>query len=426
MGDRVLIQYGGVVYDPRGWAADWLDPNLSQGADDERRRILAEGAFVWESSGEPLPPARARFFRAEILGTYDGMPRAYDPTTAGPVRPYIPGLMNHGTIPMLGGPPKGGRSTLANQLAAALIIPDRRFLDAFEPAQMTEAEGRRHVLLLNGENPPDEVHEDLLRLGLEYEPWTADAAPFYSVPGVDRVLFVEHLDQLGSGDVFDMTSDEQREFWEYRILKATHATGEPTPLTVIADGVTAMLNADTTRYGRWFAGFKKLLRALDIPNGLAVGHSGLNTGHLMNGVESMAGPDGLWMYDAREPDKNPNAPRYFWTTPRLRGPRVERSQVVMDDSGMLRLLTPEESARSGSRPAGDDTSWRWEAMRARLHDAGSAGLYSFEVAERGPGYRGNMAELERRKQSGEVVARSVTSNKSRGVRWWLAEFAPSA
>jgi hypothetical protein len=369
---QLIIEHQGQFYDPwqRGtigaaWAAQW--ERLSPEETAWRTGILREGRFYLDDV--LLSPARARFEAARIMGSYRDTPEIFDPSVTGPVRPYVPGLWNHGTIPMLGGPPKAGKSTLVSELSAALIIPGRRFLGRFDPVEVAENEKNRDVWYLNGENPPDDIHKCLLETGLQFVTYE-EGGPYYHVPESDRLLIVEHLDQIGGPDVFDLTQPNSREFWEYRLLRPSN--GERPPLTVIADGVTAMLGSNTMGYGAWYFGFKKLLRALDIPNGLAVGHTGLNTGHLMQGVESMAGPDGLWTYDAREPDKNPSAPRYFWASARGRAPVVERSRIVMGPGGRLIMVDSPAPAKGAAVDVNDD---RAENIRIKLRAAGAEGLF---------------------------------------------------
>lgn len=413
MAERVLIQHEGELWDPweagRAWRGSW--DSITEGEAARRRQIVTEGTILVD--GERAAPVRARVEKARILRTFDHVPSVYDPSDEGPVRAYVPGLWNHGTIPMLGGPPKVGKSSFVSQLVASLVIPDRRFLDHFGPVEMNENEAKRHVWLINAENPPAALHEELIRLGLEYE--HAAEAPFYFHPEGKNSLFVDHLDALGGADVFDLSREEQHDLWEYRLLDVAGP-----PLTVIADGVTAMLNADTTRYGRWFAGFRKLLKALDIPNGLAVGHSGLMTGHLMQGVESMAGPDGLWRYEAREPDRYPKARRTFGFSARFYGPEMDDTTVTQDDQRMLRLVTSQER----SKPVSGNDASRRERLIARLREAGSVGILATPLTGSGADGQENRVELDRMRAEHLAISKTVTEGRARSRRWWLTEFAP--
>jgi hypothetical protein len=415
----VLIEFEGRFYDPYEpghlWRNEWAI--LAPSHAEERRQIVSEGVILVR--GEPASDSRSRFERADILGTYTGLPKSFDPTVRGPKRAYVPGLMNHGTIPMLGGPPKGGKSSFTTQFSAALIVPGRRFLDYFDPAEMTEEERRRDVWLINAEHPADDIHEMVTDTGLEFDNETTD--PFFTHPASEAWLYVQHLEEMGGSDTFDLTRQENRDEWEYRFLKA--GQGSTPPLTVIVDGVTAILKSDTTRYGEWYHHFKALLKSVGIPNGLAVGHSGLRTGHLMNGVESMAGPDGLWMYDANEPDKDPRTKRYFSVAPRGRGPLVERTRVVLGEDGILRMdRTPPDA-----RPTASEVSsgGRREQMTAKLREAGAVGLMTTEITDRGEDGKANRAELDRMEREGLVVQQKEQKGRVRSIRWWLTTFAPA-
>lgn len=422
----ITIEHEGDEYLPYE-PGQWWQHSWTSLTDDEaaaRRKIVNGGTFLVD--GAPMPEGRARFERAKILGTHKSQSAPYDPTEAGPVRDYVPGLWTHGTIPMLGGPPKVGKSAFVLQLAASLVTPGRRFLDHFSPAEMLESERSRNVWLLNAENPPQMVHAILRRLGLEYDNFER---PFYYDPAASEdvgVLFVEHLEALGGADTFDLSSAEVRDYWTYRLMEPSE--GEFPPLTVIADGMTAMLNSDTHGYGKWFAGFRKTLNAIDVPNGLAIGHHGMSTGYMMQGSESVGGPDGTWMYEAKSPDRSPNAARWFSTSKRLDTPGVDRSRVAIDSGGLLSLVstdTRELPQREHERDPFTDQG-RASRIRDLLHGAAGAGLWGTEVTGRGQDGLANKRVLLGMVEAGTVVSRAVQNGRTRGTRYWLAAFATPA
>jgi hypothetical protein len=310
------------------------------------------------------------------------------------------------------------------QLAASLVIPGRRFLNHFEPVETSEAERSRDVWLLNAENPPQMVHAILLRLGLEYDNFDR---PFYYDPTAPEgvgVLFVEHLEALGGADTFDLTSAELRDYWTYRLMEPSD--GAFPPLTVIADGMTAMLNSDTHGYGRWFAGFRKMLNAIDVPNGLAVGHHGMSTGYMMQGSETVGGPDGTWMYEAKSPDRSANAARWFSTSKRLDTPGVPRSRVTADPAGLLTIVSKGTSEQSRDAHEEDPHADEGRALRMHelLHRAANSGLWGTEITGRGQDGLGNKRVLLGMAEAGTVVGRGMKNGRTRGTRYWLTEFAP--
>lgn len=413
----LLIEHEGIVYDPsapdrNGWAHEW--GALTAEAADERRAILAHGTF-WRDA-ERLTPARTNYERARILRTYDGLPSAFASRPSGAVRPYIPSLWHHQSVPMLGGPPKVGKSLLVSDLAASLVIAGRRFLDHFDPVNVTPEERARPIVLVNAENPEAAMHEALLATGLEYDA-EGDPYPFYCDPnddGAGSMLFVVHLEAAGGADTFDLTKQDVYDRWEFELLGLARLAGPP--LTLIVDGVTAILNSDTTRYGRWYSEFRRLLKSVDVPNGLPTGHTGMKNGYLMNGVESMAGQDGLWTYDANEPYVNPRALRRFRTVPRLHAPAIDPTPVVIGQDGRLRL-DPSGAVRVGGREAQPTPGDKRQYLRDQIASLSAArqDTYTKAVCGTGEAYTEHAAVLRQMEQDGEVRK----DRKGQGFVWSL-------
>lgn len=402
----LLIEHEAVVHDPNrrpghpGWADEW--ESLTPEAADARRSVLSHGTF-WRTAAQ-LSPAQTKYERAKILGTYQALPSAFARRASADVRPYIPGLWHHKSVPMLGGPPKVGKSLLICDLVAALVITGRRFLDHFEPVNVTAEERARAIVLINAENPEADLHEALLATGLEYDS-EGDPHPFYFDPDGDDagcVLFVVHLEVLGGADTFDLTQQDVYDRWEFELLRLTHVEGPP--LTLIVDGVTAILNSDTSRYGRWYSEFRRLLKSVDIPNGLPTGHTGMKNGHLMNGVESMAGQDGLWTYDAVEPYVNPRAARQFRTVARLHAPALEPTPVIAGQDGRLRLDTSKLAHNRGqATPIADVDKRRYILEQIAALTAAGKDAWTKAVCGTGITYYENKSVLEAMELDGEVL-----------------------
>jgi hypothetical protein len=420
----VTIEHKGKVHEPfardEDWRLNWdrWTPEQAELA----RTIITEGTYLLDE--KPMPLARARNTRATLLGTFDSLQQPSGPKLAEMGRELIPGLQRWGTVPMLGGPPKVGKSTFVADYCAALVIRGYRFLGYFEPAELSEDERRRDVWLINAENPPGELHEALLATGLQMEYNEGDGMPYYfhpDNPGDSGWLIVDHLEDRGSAEVFDLTIEANRDAWSFLLMQCPCAEDHvtPPPLTVIADGVTAILGSDTTRYGKWFYEFKALLRGLDIENGLAVGHNGLGGKHLMNGTESMAGPDGLWTLFTKGSD-NPRAMRYFQTEPRLRGPVIEPTRLVVSDGRLtLRKESKPSADDGGDEDAGDSTLSADDEVLDRLIRAGTAGLLTTEVTGRGRVGKLRREAMTRLEAAGQIVSKA----DGLGQRWSLADTA---
>lgn len=415
----VLIEHEGIVHDPDsrpdrpGWAHEW--ETLTPEAAGERRSILAHGTF-WRDA-ERLSPAQTNYERARILRTYDGLSSAFASRPSGAVREYIPGLMRHGSIPSFSGPPKAGKSLVVCDLAAALVIEGYRFLDHFEPVNVTPQERARPVVLANAENPEADEHEALLATGLGYHE-EADGYSFYSDPqdedGDRTRLYVVNLLEQGGADLLDLRNPETYDWWQFMLSDL--ARRFDTPLTMIVDGVTAILSSDTKQFGAWNSEFRKLLRSLDIPNGLATGHNGLTTGHMMGGVEPMAGQDGLWFLEANAPYSNPNAQRTFKWIGRLKAKSQPETPLVMDANGRLRL-DPTARGSSQSRGAQNDPDSRRAYIRDQINALSAAGdpTWTKAVCGSGDAYYEYKPVLEAMERDGEVRKEP----KRGGYMWFL-------
>jgi len=328
---------------------DWRSrrENASPEQQDRMDRWVVEGTLT-DDSGKPLDPTTAKRVVARLLGTYDHLPSpgAFRHRESGARRWLIPGLWPWGTVPMLGGNPKAGKTTLAADLTASLGVHGRRFLDFFEPADlaMDERHPRLYVRFIRTEGPLIDLEDLLVAAGVESAPdW----------------LTIDHLDDFGGPGSFDLTEPENYEQWANYLTEceACDGTDDWSPSVLIVDGVTAILAVNgkgPEAYGLWFAQFRQLMKETDIPNALVVAHNTLAGGHLMGGVEAQAGADGLWNYWSSDPD-NPHGPRWFSVLPREIGASIAKTRVRQVD-GRLRLdgvaapASAEVPERSRQRP----------------------------------------------------------------------------
>jgi hypothetical protein len=319
MSVRVWLE-GQVYEDETGKFETLLDTNL-------RARLIDEGTFLLPdmSPMEAVAQRRMRAFIAQkdsLKGVSDSFVEDMDFQPDEP-RWVIPGLWRWGTIPMLSGQPKAGKSTLAVELTAALTTPGARFLDHFEPSEMSlDAE----VWYINAETPIADFQE------LIY-----DAGAYGEFLGDDdrRVLRVEHLEVMGGPSIFDLTVPANYDLWASHFIDCIECydTGEfAAPSVVIVDGLTAILGGTTDRYGQWYAKFRQLLRSVDVPNGLVIGHSTMTGTHSMGGTEALAGPDGLWTFTS-----NSKGRRLFSVLPRMGGIPIPPTAIALGDDGRSRV-----------------------------------------------------------------------------------------
>lgn len=302
---------------------------------------LVTGGILLDDEGIPLSAAMEKRYKARLLDTYLGQPNpvfGLGLASRGPEEPrwLVPGLWRWGHIPIMGGNPKAGKSTLVAELVASLLIPGRRFLDHFDSMQLPG--GRDEVWLINAENPREDFEKELASQGLS---------------GVEG-LTVDHLLEHGGPEAFDLTDSDVYDQWAFRLVNCEPPCGvgeEWSPTVVIVDGITAILGGKTERVGEWYHAFRRLLREIDTPNGLALGHNTQKGTHLMGGVEAQAGADGLWNYYSDDPD-NPLSRRYFSVLPRMGGVPIQKTRVHKDEDGRLRIR-PEKPKATGPASAPD-------------------------------------------------------------------------
>ncbi|MCK8468088.1 AAA family ATPase [Microbacterium sp. KSW4-16] len=423
---RTMIIHGGRQFDPFGerWRENWT--SVPDAEAEERRRVIAEGTFVLPD-GDTLSASSTKRVRARLLGTYAGA-RAPGYVDGEPGRWLIPDVWRWGHIPMLSGQPRAGKSTLVVDLIASLLIPERRFLDHYPPAPITEGERERGVWLINAENPEPELTAVVESAGLEY--WTdndgfeyddgsAPGGRFYPKGDSKAWLLVDHLEALGGAWAFDLRDPEIYDRWLSRIADLTCAVcdgrDEAPPLAIIVDGVTAILGSDTTAYGQWYAKFRELMKELGVENALVVVHSPMNGGEAMNGVESIAGADGTWKYQM-DNVHNPKSARTFSGSRRLIRGGIEGGRVILGDDGRPRIegrTRPE--ANTGTAPEGVSV---WESsVLDRLRRVGEHGLMTVEVTGDGKDGTFRRAALKKLHDAGAVTGRK----DGKGTRWFLAE-----
>lgn len=382
------------------------------------QRGVLEDSFAKVFRGEVLLEGRERQRVLDrLLGKFDDQRPVFDPSAAEvATRPYIPGILNHGTTPAFIGPKGWGKTTfLCRELAPALIIPGRRFLGHFEPAKMTEAERARDVWLINSETRAGAVHEELIAAGLVFA--KRDGVPCYVSPDLGLgagVLIVEQLPESGGASQFDLTDPVKFEDWEARFLEFTGR--HDAPLMVIADGLTAAMRNDTGRTGAQTSAFRLLLQEAGIPNGMGVLHSPMDPRvHTpMGGIESGAEWDGHWYATADKYPIMPSTPRHFFTRPRMGDPEVPRRRIVRSEAGGLRYVDAGEKLDRLSESEGDP---RRDRLLGRLQ--GGASLWTAELCGNGDEFKANKKVLAQLEREGEVIAEQVQEGRTRGYRWRL-------
>lgn len=331
---------------------------LTPNAKGRQRELIREGTFV-QRDGTPLTGRAAQRLRDRLLGTYAHLPEREtfgSRREAGPRRMLIGDLWPWGHIPVLGGNPKAGKTTLVADLVRALTVPGYRFLGRFEPAELSESERVRGVVLINAETPAEDMEA---AIGLDEEP----------------DLTVYHLEDLGGAASFDVTAPDAYDQWAHELADCYQCDGtdDRTPFVVVVDGVTAILGNDTRRYGEWYAAFRALMRECDVPNALAVAHHTLSGDHLMGGVEAQAGADGLWTYSSADCD-DPGASRWFSVRPRLGGVAIPATRVALSEEGRPVMDAGEQSEAERELMAGGLPEPATADEKAD-HDAGLIAVY---------------------------------------------------
>lgn len=330
-------------------------------ADDKRRAVLENlirTAELMTHDDRPITGATRQRLVARCLGTYDHIPRPGDYTPSDQSW-LVPELWPWGTKPMLGGNPKAGKTTVITDLAVALVKPGYRFLGHFDPVPTTTDEyGEQVTIAAESDKHP----EGLFTSGVWVVNAETPAAHFERAierglgrpPRYHDYLTVDHLEAIGGARAMDLTNPDTFDEWVHRLGDCNLCEGEDdwVPTTVVVDGLTAILAAagkGPEAYGLWYARFRELLNACDVPNGLVTAHNTMTGRHLMGGVEAGAGPDGLWNYSSTDPDRD-DSPRRFSVVPRLGGIAVPPTRVVLGAGG--RPVIEQSAAASRSLSPG--------------------------------------------------------------------------
>ncbi|SNS11474.1 AAA domain-containing protein [Actinomadura meyerae] len=359
-------------------------------APELRGELIRQGQLT-QDDGTPITGRPAQRVRDRLLGTYDHLPQwgDRDRRDDAPRRMLISGLWPWGHIPVLGGNAKAGKTTLVADLAKALVLPGYRFLGHFDP--VTELEywnweddddaeepppdrnRGRGVVLINAETPRDDM-EAAVGPDRGWGSFTPDA------------LRIAHLEDMGGASWFDVTDPEKYDRWAHELTACEECDGsdELPPFAVIVDGVTAILGGDMNRYGEWYAAFRRLLREIDVPNGLAVFHNTMSGGHPMGGVGSQTGADGLWRYSSGDSD-DPASSRWFSVNPRLGGVPIRPTKVVLsEETGrpvLVDALPPNVSPELPVNPTEEDKEADEAAGKIMLYVTEHPGAHGAELTD---------------------------------------------
>lgn len=325
----------------------------------------------------------------------------------------IPDLWPWGHMPMLTGQPKAGKSSAVVDLTASLLMPGRKFLDHFEPSNLTEDDRSRGIVLINAETPKDALIDELM--GATEGDTTAR-----------QWLEPIHLEESGGAATFDLTEPSLFDEWVHRLVKCNDCdrTDDWSPSVVIVDGLTAILQAagkGVEHYGLWYAKFRLLMTELRVPNALVVGHSTLTGNHSMGGTEALAGPDGLWVYASDNVD-NPRASRRLSVTPRMGGAVVPPLRVELSEAGRPVVVksSPAKGDAEGVAKQDQSPDPQEEAeayVREVLAKAGSTGMRKTEITGSGRYAKPKREAVDRMVARGELVSQP----EGQGFRYWLAE-----
>jgi AAA domain len=330
-----------------GIAIDGDDPR-----EQKRLRQMVLKGNITSLLGRQLEGADLVRMRNRLLGTYDALPPPkvlwdrLHAEAAQERRWLVSGLWPWGHKPMLGGNKGAGKTPVVIDLVASLIIPGRKFLNYFEVPEMSDEDFGAGIWLINAETPAEDMDGALSR-----------ELAGYSNIGEDYV-HVEHLQEdFGGPHMFDLTNPEIYALWFDRLNECTVCDGDDNqpPFVVIVDGLTAILGGSTSRYGEWYAKFRELMYALDIPNALVTVHNTMAGGHPMGGVEAAAGADGVWRYSSDNQD-NPFSKRRFSAAPRFLPFAVPPSLVTMGDDERLTLHPKDRSRKSSSSSSSSSSS----------------------------------------------------------------------
>lgn len=419
--NRVKIEFEGVLHDPfepgAEWASDWLFWSEEEHA--FYGRVISEGTFLVPPRREPMKENIAKRVRARLLNKYIDTPRP-GALIEDEGRWLVPEVWRWGHRPILSGQPRAGKSTFVADLVASLVIPGRRFLNFYEPSEISDAERSRGVWLINAENPQPEQRDILAATGLEWRADEFDVGRYYPPDGAPGWLMVDHLSAFGDPSAFDLRDPALYDLWVNRITDVScdkcDGLDEAPPLAIIVDGLTAILGSKTENYGAWSASWRRFMNELDVPNGLVVAHSPKDGGEAMNGVESIAGADGSWMLEMSS-FRNHRSARTFRGSRRLVTGGIDGGRIVIGEGGRLSLVPGDKAARPKSKDGGPD---REEPILERLRAAGDAGMLTTEVTGDGEEGRANRRALTRLEELGLVVSTPERNGRARGIRWRLA------
>lgn len=312
----------------------------------KREAIVAQRAVTWTRRDGGLPP----------------VPRV-DPALLGMI---VPRLLKRRAIPYLCGARQIGKTNVVHEIAVGLAC-NRRILDQFDPPRWTEEERTRNVLVIDGENIPEDIEPLLFDAhGMEHG-GVMGGVDWYREKGSDRtpetgdVLFIVYLNvERRYATLFDMSDEYQLLDW----LEIVENVGIR-PRFVIADGVTAMVGSHIEDYGPWSSGFFDFVNATGAASGLAVMHTtGKDDTEPSWGIRSAAGfSGGITMRKERGGRRMLSA-----------GSRVDRRtafdglEIVLNERGRS-LAVDRDQEKERERIEADTTAERERVERERQREA---------------------------------------------------------
>jgi hypothetical protein len=336
------ISLGPRSYAVEQWEQELYDADVF-GSSSELNELLAmvKEGIITDRQGRRLHGAALDRMRHRLLGTYLFAPLSavgeLGNNVPGNSRWAIPGVWPWGTFPQVAGPKKGGRTLFMIETAAALVVPDHRFLGWFPPAEIPDEERERGIVIFNSEVEPRDFEGALMRAGIR--PDDPEQAP----------VWVVHLQLVGGPSTFDLIGKQNLERWENWLTSCESCDGsdDTPPFAVLADSVTAMVqhrcrsgeHKPQDFYEAWFEAFRhRLARRIDLPNGLASVH-GYKTVDDSKGDDSGQQADGEWFYTVDPKTEQ----RYFLVRPRLGGVPIAKSPVDLTADGRLILRAVPET-----------------------------------------------------------------------------------
>lgn len=316
------------------------------------QEFIRTAEILMPDGSEPVPARVAHVYRTEILrpdvlGEFVYSRWAYTVAQDKPhdkPRDLIPGLWPWGTIPLLAGQPKAGKTTLAIDLLTSLLDSERPFLGRFGPATLTADDFHDGITYINAETPAAQFEHAIHEAGLrDIHIPTLNPGGIYG--GV--ILKIVHLEHQSGPNPFDLTDPDEFDRWATHLQQAESLLYYRSPKVIIVDGLTAILAAagkGPEHYGLWYSKFRQLMRFIGTPNALVIGHSILSGGHVAGGLESQAGSDGLWMYETTTADSN-SSRRKFSVRPRIGGYAIDPIVIERSESGQLIERVPRTSRK---------------------------------------------------------------------------------